>query len=174
MANAGKKFEEDIKKSVPKNLFYYRLRDGTASWGGQENTRFQQSNICDSVLYDSNEKRLLLLELKSHKGKSIPFSCIRDNQLKELLKADVFKGIYPGIVFNFRDVEETYYLPISKVSEYILTDERKSFPLAWVMENGIKINQHKKKVRYKYDIEGFLDNFEESESDPVEFKKAST
>ena len=42
------------------------------------------------------------------------------------------------------------------------------------MENGIKINQHKKKVRYKYDIEGFLDNFEESESDPVEFKKAST
>ena len=104
------------------------MRDGTASWGEQENTRFQQSNICDSVLYDSNEKRLLLLELKSHKGKSIPFSCIRDNQLKELLKADVFKGIYPGIVFNFRDVEETYYLPISKVSEYILTDERKSFP----------------------------------------------
>jgi len=174
VANAGKKFEEDIKKSISDNLFYYRLRDGTASWGGSDNTRFQQSNICDSILYDSKGKRLLLLELKSHKGKSIPFSCIRDNQLKELLKADIFEGVYPGIVFNFRDVEETYFVSISKVSEYILKGERKSFPLAWVMKNGVKINQYKKRVRYRYDIESFLENFEESESDPVEFKKTSS
>ena len=46
MKNEGKKFEEDFKKSVPKNLFYYRFIDGTSAWDGG-NARFQAKNICD-------------------------------------------------------------------------------------------------------------------------------
>lgn len=151
--NAGKSFEQDFIKSVPDTVYHYRFKDGTAAWGEQERTRFQHSNICDFLLFDG---RLLLLELKSHKGKSIPFSCIRENQLKELSMADNFSGIIPGIVFNFRDVSKTYFVPIRHVYYYIAHADRKSIPLNWVQENGIEIRQELKRVRYRYYIAEFL------------------
>jgi len=167
LMNAGKSFEEDFKRSTPKGIFFYRLRDGTANFSGgrNENVRFQQSNMCDCILFDNrtSDRKLLLLELKSHKGKSIPFNCIRQNQLIELCKANMFKDVYPGIVFNFRDVAETYFVMIDRVEQYIATTERKSIPLDWIRENGIHIPQQIKKVRYKYDIETFLKRLESVE-----------
>lgn len=151
--NAGKLFEQDFIKSVPDTVFHYRFKDGTAGWGEGEATRFQATNICDFLLFDG---RLILLELKSHKGKSIPFSCIRENQLKELSMADNFNGIIPGIVFNFRDVSKTYFVPIRHVYYYITHADRKSIPLNWVQENGIEIRQELKRVRYRYYIAEFL------------------
>ena len=32
--SSGKRFEHNWKNSVPKDIFYYRLRDGSSSWGG--------------------------------------------------------------------------------------------------------------------------------------------
>ena len=32
--NEGKKFEQDFRNSMPEDVFYYRLRDGTAAWSG--------------------------------------------------------------------------------------------------------------------------------------------
>lgn len=153
--NAGKSFEQDFIKSVPDTIYHYRFKDGTAGFAGEknENVRFQAQNICDFLLFDG---RLILLELKSHKGKSIPFSCIRENQLKELSMADNFSGIVPGIVFNFRDINKTYYVLIRHVYYYITHADRKSIPLDWVQENGIEIRQELKKVHYRYYVKEFL------------------
>ena len=153
MINNGKRFEENFKKSVPPDVFYYRFKDGTSSWDGGDLTRFQASNICDCMLYTKN--RLFLLELKNHKGKSIPFSCIRQNQLTELVKAHKF-NIISGFIFNFQDIEETYFVHSNLVNEYIESQERKSFPYMWCEEVGIRIRGKKLKTNYRYDLAELL------------------
>ena len=80
--NTGKKFEEDIKNSIDSTAFLYRLRDSGGSWQGGNKSRFTPSNICDFILFKS--PRMYLLELKSHKGKSIPYTAIK--QLDKLLE----------------------------------------------------------------------------------------
>ena len=101
--NPGKLFEEDFKKSVPKWCWLYRFKDGTANFKGEknENVRFQAHNICDFEIMAQNS--LFLLELKSHQGASIPFSCIRKNQIEEMVKAAEFKYIKPYFKYNFSD-----------------------------------------------------------------------
>lgn len=158
MKNEGKKFEEDFIKSVPESVFRYRFRDGTAGWGEQDKTRFQATNICDFMLFDG---RLWLLELKSHKGKSIPFSCIRENQLTELSKAENFTGIIPGMIFNFRDTAQTYFVHIRHIYYYYHHADRKSFPLEWVQEYGQEIRAELKKVRYRYFVGEWLTSTKE-------------
>ena len=159
MSNEGKRFEQDFINSVPEHIFRYRFKDGTAGFAGQknENGRFQAKNMCDFMLY---HKKLFLLELKSHKGKSFPFSCIRENQLEELSKAQSFVGIIPGIVFNFRDLERTYFVNIHHVHYYYYHAERKSFPLDFIQQWGLPIEGYKKRTRYSYDIETFIEELE--------------
>jgi recombination protein U len=152
--NQGKQFEKDFIESVPDNVYHYRFKDGTAAWGEGENTRFQAQNICDFLLFDG---RLLLLELKSHQGKSIPFSCIRENQLTELSKACEYPGTIPGLIFNFRDIEKTYFVHIRHAYYYYYHAERKSFPLEWVQQFGVEIKGELKKVHYRYYVKEFLE-----------------
>ena len=96
--NSGKKFEENFKKSVPENVFYYRFRDGTSSWDKSSKMRFQAKNICDCMLHDG--EYLYLLELKNHKGKSLPLSAIRQNQVDDLLLAAKHRNIIAGLVVS--------------------------------------------------------------------------
>ena len=98
----------------------------------------------------------MLVELKSHKGKSIPFDKIREAQLKGLSRATQHKGIYGGFIFNFRDLEETYYVPVDAVYRFINRGERKSIPVSWCNKVGYLISQSKKRVRYKYNLSEWL------------------
>ena len=145
--NNGKRFEQDFKKSVPKSVYYYRFRDGTSAWGNQDNTRFQATNLCDCLLYARGQ--LHLLELKSYKGKSLPFSGIRKNQIDGLLNASQF-GINAGFVIKLDG--EAYYIDVESVDQFIKTSERKSIPLQFLQDNGIYIPRVKLKVNYRYDI----------------------
>jgi recombination protein U len=92
-----------------------------------------------------------MLELKSHKGKSLPFSCIRDNQLSELVQATQ-KGVKAGFIVNLRDVEKTYYVDAVTMQELINTSERKSIPLEFFETQCIKVFGEKKRTRWRYDI----------------------
>lgn len=148
--NAGKKFEEDFKKSVPDKWFYYRFKDGSAAWGGNDKVRFQSSNICDCMMY--NGDYLYLCELKSHKGKSIPFSCIRTNQVEEMCKA-LKKGATAIFIFNMRFVNETYIVYADEVKDFMDNSPRKSIPIEWMKENGDLLGQTLKRTRYRYNIE---------------------
>jgi recombination protein U len=159
--NDGKRFEADFKNSMPDNVFYYRFRDGTAAWGGsQDNTRFQQSNIADCEMFDGN--KLYIIELKSHKEKSIPFSALgnnpkkREEKIKELSKASMFKNMVVGYIFNFRDLGLTYFIKVAHVECFYFHGDRKSFPLAWCQENGIELKGKKLRVNYRWDLELLL------------------
>lgn len=149
--NEGKRFEEDFRKSIPDDVYYYRLRDGTASWGG-ENTRFQASNACDSLLWRDN--MLYMIELKSHKGKSIPHNAFRENQINELSNALAY-GVTAGFLINMRDVDTTVWVPADMVREHINTSDRKSISLNELL-NGYKVKQEKKRTRWRYDINDML------------------
>ena len=155
MVSPGKKFEEDFRKSVPEDHWVYRFKDGTGNFSGtkNENVRFQAKNICDFEVM--GDKYLFLLELKSHTGSSIPFSCIRNNQIVGMSEVK-HKNIKALFILNFRDKEKTYAVYANDLREYMSSTDRKSIPINWVEENGIEIKSQKKKVHYRYDLERFF------------------
>lgn len=149
-SNAGKRFEEDIKKSVPSWCWIYRLRDSAGTWQGGENTRFTPSNICDFMVMGT--ENLYLLELKSHTGMSLPISCIRKNQIEEMSKIEQH-NVKAYFLLNFRDIERTYAVEAKKLKTFILSTDRKSIPIKWCIDNGLEIPSDKKRTRFSYSLE---------------------
>jgi len=163
--NPGKEFEKDIKQSVSSSIWYYRLRDGTATFYGgmqQDNgVRFQQTNICDIILFRLGT--MALLELKSHKGKSLPHNQFKNSKgdikhLDDLRDAAEYEGIEAGAIINMRDVGETYYLPADTILLHMTGyyGEAKSIPIAFMRDHGYRVWQEKKRTRYRYDIDGLM------------------
>ena len=148
--NTGKIFEEDIKKSIDDTAFLYRLRDSGGSWQGGNKSRFTPSNICDFILFKGS--KLYLLELKSHKGKSIPYTAIK--QLDKLLEVSNRKleNLKALLLLNFADLEETYLIEVESVASIKESKSRKSLSIEDVREYGYKVDQVKKKVRYRYKL----------------------
>ena len=143
----GKIFEAEIKESFPKDFYIERYKDDTAGFYGV-------SNPADYRLYKF--PYTFLLELKTHKGRSIPLDKIRDNQIKGMSRAVEHRGIYAGFILNFRDLEETYYISVMDMVAFIASKERKSIPVEWCRDNGLRIDQIKKRVRYTYDLSSWL------------------
>lgn len=152
--NGGHIFEAEFKNSVPPYMYVKKLKVSGMNYKGG-------GNEGDFLLYQY--PNLFIFELKSHKGISIPFDVIRESQLKGLYDLNVLDGVICGFVFNFRDLEETYFIDISKVIDFIDKGERKSFPISWVKDNGILIDQKKKRVRFNYDIKKLVDQLKEVE-----------
>lgn len=146
----GKIFEEEVKASFPEDYYVERYKDDTAGFYGV-------SNPADFRIYKF--PYTFLLELKSHKGKSIPLDKIRDNQIQGMYKAVQHKGIYAGFLLNYRDLEETYYIAVMDMVEYINSTDRKSIPVEWCKERGTKIEHKKKRVRYSYNLREFLGRY---------------
>ena len=154
--NLGKVFEAEIKASIPSDFYIERYKDDTSGFYGV-------SNPADYRLY--KYPLTFLLELKTHKGKSIPLAKIRDNQVQGMYRASQHKGIYGGFILNYRDLEETYYIAVDQMVSFITSQERKSIPVEWCRDNGIRITQKKKRVRYSYDLAEWLGRyFNESNS----------
>lgn len=156
MKNKGKVFEENFKKSVPNDILFYRFRDGTANFFGQknENVRFQQKNMCDCMIFDG--EILFLLELKSHLGKSLPFKDIKKNQIEELSLKQYYKNVVCGIIIDFRELEEDYFIFIEDITDFMRKSTRKSFPVEWCREKGIKIENKKLISNYRYNVNKML------------------
>jgi recombination protein U len=154
--NEGKKFEEDFRKSIPDNVWFYRFRDGTSNWNNQDQTltRFQAMNICDCMIF--SYPFLYLIELKSHNSASLPFSAIRNNQISDLSTAGQYKGIIPLVIINMRKYGKTYAVHIDKIKYYINHSNRKSIPISWMKDNGVEVIGEQKRVRWKYDIEKLI------------------
>lgn len=152
--NSGKRFEQCFRKSVPKNIFYYRLKDSSNTWSNGDKTRFTNTNICDSIMFDGFY--LYMLELKSTKGKSLPYSNIREHQINDLLWCDTFANIISGLVVEFSDYNECYFIEISQFKEFKKSSNRKSLPIDFCKNKGIKIDVEKLKVNKKYNIEKFI------------------
>lgn len=155
MKNNGKRFEENVRESISGDIFFYRFRDGTSSWGGGTNTRFQQTNMCDCELFDGN--RLYLLELKSVIGKSLPFVNIKDHQLKELVEASRYKNIVAGFLIEFSTINRCFYLSARDMENYIGNSGRQSVPLSYLEDKGLEIEVRKLKVNSRFNIDKFIE-----------------
>lgn len=153
-ANPGKKFETDFKKSVPIDVFAYRIKTRTTAYKGD-------NEVADFLVFDGES--LFLFELKTTKEKRLPFVMIRPNQLIGIRDALKFKGVYGGIVLQFREPYSHWFVPIHVIEEYI---ERgaKSIPIADCIERDdiIAIPFTKKKVTCVLDVLHLLEKIKEA------------
>lgn len=161
--NVGKKFEQNFRNCIDKNnnnIFFYRFKDGTANWAGgnNENVRFQSKNACDCMIF-YNSKTLFLIELKNHKGKSLPIGCIRDNQVKEMTEYSIKNGVIPLLIVNFSDVERCFAITFNQYNKFMEENDRKSVPLEFFEDNGFEIEVIKLKTNYRYNIEKLLNYY---------------
>ena len=164
MKNLGKALEQNFRKSVPINdsIFYYRLKDTASSYyGGNENLRFSQSNIADAFMFYVGNmfSYLFILEFKNHKGKSLPITCIRDNQLNDMLEASQKTGVRPVLIVFFSDIEKCYALDIEDVDNFIKSNARKSIPLEYFEKNAKEIEVIKLRSNYRYNVEKWLEQY---------------
>ena len=160
--NSGKRFEQNWKNSIPKDIFYYRFRDGSSSWGGNDKVRFQQTNICDCLMFDGDY--LYLLELKSTKGKSLPFNNIKKHQTDDLLWASEYANTICGLVVEFSELEGCYFIEINRFKTFCDSTARKSMPIDYLREKGIKIDVEKKKINSKFNVEKFINDIIKKEA----------
>lgn len=158
MKNPGKKFEEDIQKSVPDEWFWYRLKDSSGSWSKTEKSRFTPKNICDFFIFTGHS--LYGVECKSFKGKSMPYSNINKNQMDGLSDMCFYvpKNAVGCFILNFRDIGETYFFSALDLLNIKAYSNRKSISIADCKKYGALIPQTLKRTRYKYDLKGVFSN----------------
>ena len=102
--NYGKKFENNFKKGVGKELV--RLYDTTNGYAGVKNP-------CDFIYYKYPYQ--YLFELKSVKGNRFDFSNITDNQKEQLDFYSHIQGCNPMVVVEFREHKQVYMIPWSTI-----------------------------------------------------------
>lgn len=166
--NAGKRFENNWKASIPQDVFYRRLNDA-ASGFGQSNLRFALQNPYDCEMFYNGH--LFCLELKSTKNTSMSFEAekgsnksamIHYHQIIGLANAGVYDGVIAGLILNWRNEKEgtevTYFQDIAWFEKMIREVEKKSFNQKDLMRyHPILIESVKKKVNYKYDVKSFIE-----------------
>ena len=169
--NVGKRFEEDVKSSIPDYCLLIRLPDPPHSFTKRSDTRFSIKNPCDYILFDSSSKTLFPIELKTTKYKSISFEgidgddnesrMVHKHQILGLLEMSKYDGVNAGFIFNFRDeknnMERTYFQDIKSFVDMIKNIDKHSFnELDLLTNNAKRINGEKKRVRYRWDFDSFF------------------
>lgn len=155
--NEGKKFEQDIKASIPDTCWLYRLRDNASSFANGTNTRFTSSNICDYFLFDDITRTLCLIECKSTKGTSVSVNMIRENQINGLLEASKH-NLVAGMLINFRNENnDTFFITIDEFINMMNSINKKSFNIKDLESIGaIRVGSIKKRTRYIYNISNLI------------------
>lgn len=169
--NVGKVFEEQFKKSVPEYCLLIRLNDPPQSFGGGS-ARFSIKNPCDYILFDAKHRILVPIELKTTKYKSMSFEdvnskeqqskMIHAHQIAGLTGFAKYDNVHAGFLFNFRDennsLERCYFQRIEDFNVMVKSIDKKSFnEIDLLKYNAVKIQGTKKRVRYIWNINGFLE-----------------
>lgn len=99
------------------------------------------------------------MELKSTKSTSLPLSCIRDNQIKELTESSKH-NLIAGFIVNFRNKNnDTYFIEICDFNNMIKETQKKSFNIKDLEQyNATYIKSKLKKINYSYDVKEFVEN----------------
>lgn len=153
--NEGKKFEQNFKASVPKDVYHIRLSDSAIGFDIENsNQRFSLKSLYDCILY--RKPTMCCLELKSVKSGAISYSGsspkIKPHQVKNLTVAALYK-CRSGFVFNFRNTGNTYFVFIDAFNLFVSKSSKKSINEKDVKLIGTIIPCKKLKVNYRYDLE---------------------
>ena len=111
--NYGKKFENNFKKGVGKELV--RLYDTTNGYAGVKNP-------CDFIYYKYPYQ--YLFELKSVKGDRFDFSNITDNQKEQLDFYSHIQGCNPMVIVEFREHKQIYMIPWSTIKRTMTNNKQ--------------------------------------------------
>lgn len=135
-SKVGKAFENDFARSCPDNMLLVRLKDGKG-YG---------KNPADYILLSKHAG--YLLELKTTKEKRLPKANIREHQLVILSEASKL-GLHAYFIINFRTFDETYLVPGNVLEQAF--EGKKSIPIQWFRDNCRRIEQYKKRTRWRYE-----------------------
>lgn len=156
--NPGKKFEQSFAKSVPKGVYFMRIKDTVSSFSHGSGSSFTSNNPFDCfMLYNGY---FLPMELKSSKENRFSVQTeegktgydIKLHQIKSLTEANSFDNVSAGFVLDFR-CGNTYWISILDFNKCLEGTGKKSINQEDVENhNGIMISKKLMKVNYKYDI----------------------
>ena len=152
--NVGKRFEADIKASIPQNILFYRFKDSPASFNSfnqDSNIRFTASNVCDCMIFRSPQ--LYFLELKTTQGKSYSLNDSAYKQLERFRNLGDYENIIKAFIINFRELEKTYFVTTYQLESFLMRSGKKSIKAIECAEIGILISQKKLRTNYRYQIE---------------------
>jgi len=182
--NPGKLFEEDFKKSIPKDVYYLRLKDPAQSFNPNEESklRFSLKNPYDALLF---KDILMCLELKSTSQTSFSFETeaeylkrkedkknkiqvkpnskmIKYHQLLSLLETLKYKKIISGFIFNIRkenNLDKTYFLYVKEFNKFMNETTKVSINEKDIIQYGaIEVEGNLKRTRYQYNIEKMIED----------------
>lgn len=148
--NRGKAFEDVVKKSFEKvdGVSIDRLRDASRKLKGVDNPS-------DFIVYKKPHE--IYVECKSHKGNTLPFSCIREEQLRGMSEKVKIDGVIAGIIVWYIDHDRTAWFPIDHVIK-LKEQGVKSIHYSEVYaDEAIIINGRKKRVYFDYYMRDFLE-----------------
>lgn len=151
-SNKGKKFEDVIRESFLKvpGVSIDRLRDAPKKLKGVDNPS-------DFIVYKKPHE--IYIECKSHKGNTLPFSCIREEQIKGLSEKAKIDGVKAGIIVWYIDHDLTYWIPIREITRLIAEGKKSLNVKAFNTSlNHIYIQGKKKRIYFDYDMNKFLED----------------
>lgn len=150
--NKGKAFEDTVKKAFEKveGVSIDRLRDAPRKLKGVDNPS-------DFIVYKKPHE--VYVECKSHKGNTLPFACIREEQIKGMTEKAKIAGVKAGIIIWYIDHDQTVWVPIAEVVS-MREEGYKSINIKDLNypRNIIRIEGTKKRVYFDYDMEKFLED----------------
>lgn len=155
LKNEGKIFEDDFKTSIPEEVYCYRPPDSSIGFDVEKSSqRFSLKSPFDFILCKNGQ--MYCLELKSSKEKRMSFgdnnsSMIKLRQVRNLLDAER-SGAVSGLILNFRQLEETYYVSAGKFMDFVHQTTKKSVNIDDVRQFGILVPSIKKITRYRYNL----------------------
>lgn len=155
MPNPGKVFEEDFKKSAEsfEDIDVNRLNDPV---GGQAGVR----NICDFIIY--RYPHVFYLELKSRQDNTLNFKEITPNQWTGLIAKAKKPGAIPGVLVNYSDHNEAYFVHINDMVNLRDVQGKKSLHINDARELGVKLQGQAKRTRFTYLVKLLLVDMEEA------------
>lgn len=149
--NLGKKFEDAVRKSfelVP-DVSIDRLRDAPKKLKGVDNPS-------DFIVYKKPHE--IYLECKSHRGNTLPFSCIRKEQLDGMSEKWLKPGVIAGFMIWFIDHDLTVWVSIDMIKT-LMWFGYKSLNIK-DLENipHLVVPGKKKRVYFEYFMDKFLED----------------
>lgn len=167
--NIGKVFEQNFKKSVPVDFYYLRLKDPAVGWTGGT-SKYSPSNPFDCLIYTGTG--LHCIELKTtagairfwkeeleNDGKKHNFE-IKKHQILGLQEADKYDNVYPSLIINFRNVGETWRMPINAFVEWTNNTTKKSMNHIDASLIGTLVPSKILKVNERYDVGAMVEAIE--------------
>ena len=137
--NVGKQFEERFsknwKESFP-NSFVYRLHDQLSGY------KVVSRNPCDFICFEHG--RLHLIECKSHKGASMPFTNLR--QYDEMIKYAGIENVFIGVVLWLMEKDVVIYIPLQTITQ-MMQDGKKSVGMQSIKDGYNILEIPSKKLR---------------------------